>query len=858
MAKGDDEARGFRRRFRRLHPTSGATVKKAREKAVSEIQGLIARLKSMEAAEACIAVFLKEHATFGEARSDSAVLAVFQLLVYRLTSLIQDDLQRLGALRRRLTGDRPEDGLRHVFALLPAYRQQELLKRIDDFIAIERREAREKKSLIDEFRDAYKVRNAGRFPTLHQLYTFEPLPDGAAKTRLKAAFDARLGACETSWHKVEKRFNPANLDGLLKSRKRFIDFLDRHRSEGLELYQLCHWMAERMNVVLARNDRWTKRVQRVSNSRLNAELYLLLAYALFLRGTADRNFPLNRAGFTPPEERLFLGPLRHEWYAADYLFAFRLGIESTRQFYRLAQTNLGLYLYGESLGSHVSLARQEEAQRISKARAALKPADLSGQIVDLRQRSGPDVYKEVLRIDREIGIREGQFRLYYVASPKQVYIEFLSLSNVLFQVTDTWLGDQLVSEAYDLIYDKTKHLADAIPFVFEVLGYLPTLVTGGLYAVAKEVVVDRVVDAAIDEFGPTSTGGPGGGAALGSIIKTLRRKSRPNAAEVARLQKQLGRLGEPKIAPDIADNILSRDFLETGYDAATQTSAFDALTDAERARFARLQSKADELESRAATIDRERDALYRQREKRGISKKGLDDVVTPEAADLIRRHRRAIDARDAAERRASEARAELTDARGERGLGPQARGTRFHLDVGRHPDFTSFDVPGRRKAVLIDGVFGPYRTGPLVSLASGNANTLWNKFRIMFGGTMPGDKAKFQKAIDFLDGERPGFKNRLPSAFDTHDHELELMARIQLGVRNTGGAGQIGARELRDYIERRIWDPRTRTLRLRNANNQDHASGLTRYVEHLRDPVLGLGLSDTEIRRHLLDKILDF
>jgi hypothetical protein len=855
MAKGDVEARGFRRRFLKLHPTSGETGKKAREKAANEIQDFIARLKSMEAVEACLAVFLKVHATFGEARTDIAVLAVFQVLVYRLTSLIQDDLLRLTALRRRLNEDLQKEGLREVFDLLPPYRQQELLKRLDDFIAIEERAARKKKSLIDELRDAYKIRNAGRFPTLHQLYTFEALPDGAQKDRLKADFDARHGACETGWREVRRRFSATNLDAFLKSRKGFIDFLTLHRGTGLELYQLWHWMTEKMNVTLGPNDRWSNRVQRVPDSRLNAELYLLLAYALFLRGTADRNFPLNRAGFTRAEDQLFLGPLRREWYAADYDYALRQGFHSHPLFYRLAQANIGLYLYGESLGSHVSLARMNEAQQISKARAALDPADLPKQVVDLRGQSGPDFAKVVLKIDEELGLREGRFRIYYVAGPKQIYIEFPSLSNVLFQVTDTWLGDQYVSQTYDLIYDKTKHLADAIPFVFEVLGYLPTLVTGGLYAVAREVVVDRVVGAVLDEFGPSSTGGPGGVATIGAIIKTLRRKSPPNAAEVARLEKQLGRLGKPKIDPDVADNILSRDFLETGYDAATQTSAFDALTEAERARLAPLRSRAKELESRAAKLDLERDALYQQRQKRGIANKGIEAVDDPADADLIRRHRRAIDARDAAERRASEARAELKDALGETGLGPQARGTRFHLDVARHSDFTAFDVPGRRKAVLIDGVFGPYQTGPLISLASGKPDTLWKKFRIMFGGTGPGDTAKFKKTIEFLDGNRPGFKTRLPSAFDTHDHELELMTRIQLGVRNTGGAGQIGAPELRDYIERQIWDPKTRTIRLRNANKQEHAPGLSRYVSHLRGK---LGLSEDDIRRHLLGKILDF
>jgi hypothetical protein len=855
VGKGAAEARSFRRRFRKIDPKTGETAKKAREKVVTDLQGFIARLKTREAVEACLAAFLAEHAKLGEARSDSQVLAVFQLLVYRLTSLIQADLLLLQVLRGRLTEDRPKDGLREVFALLPAYRQQELLKRLDDFIAIERRQAHKKKSLIDELRDAYKIRHAGRFPTLHDLYLFEPLPAGAAKDRLKAAFDARHGACVTSWRKINRKFTAENLDAFFKSRKRFIDFVHRHRGTGLDLHQLWFWMVRQMNVTLDRNDRWQGRVEVVSNSRLNADLYLLLTYALFVRGTADRNFPLNRGGFTSAEDQLFYAPLRHEWYAADYAFAFRQGLRSTPRFYKLAQTHLGLYLYGESLGTHVTLARSREAQGISKARAALGPGDLFGQVVDLRGQSGPDFAKGLLRIDDEVGVREGRFRIYYVAGAKQVYIEMLSLSNVLFQVTDTWLGDQVVAQAYDLVYEKTKHLADAIPFVFEVLGYLPTLVTGGLYAVAKEVVVDRIIDATIDELGPSSTGGPGPGIAIGSVIKTLRRKSPPDAAEVARLQKTLGRLGEPKIDPDVADNILSRDFLETGYDSATQTSAFDALTEAERARIARLEARVDELETQRSAFDRERAALIKQRKSRGIQSSPINKVDDPEDVALIQRHHRARDGRDISARQKATAEGELKEARGVAGLSPQARGTRFGLDVSRFPDFTSLDVPGRPQAVLIDGILGPYRTGPLISLASGQADRLWYKWRIMFGGTGPNDMEKFKKAIRFLDGERPGYKTRLPSAFDTHDHEIELMARIQLGVRNTGGQGQIGAQALRDYIERRIWDPKTKTLRLKNANNQDHAPGLTRYVEHLRKYSKW---SDDRIRRHLLYKILDF
>ncbi|MEX0279053.1 MAG: hypothetical protein AB3N19_16150 [Ruegeria sp.] len=578
MANVAAKAREFRRKFHEVARKTGKAKKETREKAFYRLQGFIAGLKTSDAVEACLTAFLTDYARLGDSQSDEYVLAVFLNLVFQLTDLIQSDLHRLQAFRQRLTEGPSKDGISEVFNIrTPPYRRQARLKAIDDYIAKEARAAHRKRTLIDELRTAYKIRHAGKHPRNHDLYMFEALPPGKARDRLKTIFEARYRACSSSYAKVEQKFNAKTLAAVFKSRQRFIDFLHNHRGKGLEIYQIWHWMVHKMNVVLDKNDRWQTRRQPVPDRRMNADLYLMVVHVLLTRAVADKNFPRNHAGFTDPETGLFYAPLHYESFKHEYALFFRRGVRSTRQFRQLAQAHIGLYLYGESLGPFVALAKQTVAQRISKARVALDPKNLSGQSVDIGSQTRRAAFKGVLKIDTEIGLREGRFRIYYVVGPKEVYIQFLNLSNVLFKVDDTWLSNQVESGAYNQIYDKTKHLSVAIPFLFEVLGYFPTLVTGGLFAVAKEVVVDRVADATLDQIGPSSAGGPGGGAIVAAFAKSLRRKSAPDTEDLVRARKSLGRLGETTIDPADTDDILKRDFIDTSKNTTDLDMEGDAL-----------------------------------------------------------------------------------------------------------------------------------------------------------------------------------------------------------------------------------------------------------------------------------------
>ncbi|MCB1761728.1 MAG: hypothetical protein KDI27_01145 [Gammaproteobacteria bacterium] len=847
----------FRDLYRALNPTDRKSANKQRLAAFNRLQDFIARLPTAKAVEDCLNAYLTLHAKAGACAGDALNLAIFQLLIDRLTTFYQDDQARLEALLINLEKGEPRAALGELFALLDDYRRQQAVNAIKAHLRRLQYEQRKQRRLLDDLGDAYQARHAGQKPNLFALYQFEALDDGPDKQRLQQRFSTHYQACVQAWTKVEQGFNSQRIKAFFKCRERFIGFVDDQRKQGINLFQLYFWLVRKLTVEFTNKEQWQKRQLVVGNARLHAELYLQLVYRMLLHAVADKHYLPNLKGFNPDEELVLLAPLRAERYGSDYSFMFEQGIVSYDRFEQLTKANLGVYLFGESLGQQVSLVSFSKTRDINRRRGALTKEQRQKQRIDLRNKAAPEYARDILSLDTILGV-EGRFRLFYIENGHTAYIEYLEIPNVLFEVNDNWLSDRVVDQAYALIWKNTKHLMVAIPLLFEILAYLPTLVSGGLVALGKEVIVDLTLDKALGEFEALSGGGGGGGGGLGggaakSLVDLLRRKKPGDLTEVRQLHKILGQLGDSSVNQRLVDDLTKRKFIDTGYDPKTRRMAFDALSGAELAKAQALEEEIETLGKQVGDLDRQRAGLLEQRQARGIANRGLKAVSGVKDRLLITRHQEIKDRLKPLRRRHSQATGELKRLTGKTGERVQQLGDRFHLDIATHGDFTSFDVPSRKPGILIDGVFGAYNTGPLISLASGQPDYLWGKYKAMFGGSHPNDLKKFDQTIEFLQGKRPGFEYQLPSVFDTPNHRLELMARIQLGVRHMGSPGQIGARELRELVDAKIWDPKKQRILLVNKNNKEHAKGLSEYVSALR----GIGMRDADIREHLLGKILD-
>ncbi|HWZ97050.1 MAG TPA: hypothetical protein VN025_04750 [Candidatus Dormibacteraeota bacterium] len=87
------------------------------------------------------------------------------------------------------------------------------------------------------------------------------------------------------------------------------------------------------------------------------------------------------------------------------------------------------------------------------------------------------------------------------------YVEHEGFDGVLFRVDSyNWLGQVFDNDAiWGEVYRSTAFIQAFIPFLFELIGYLPDLITGGITGLAKSIVTNIVIEKATEELGLNST-----------------------------------------------------------------------------------------------------------------------------------------------------------------------------------------------------------------------------------------------------------------------------------------------------------------------------------------------------------------
>ena len=109
------------------------------------------------------------------------------------------------------------------------------------------------------------------------------------------------------------------------------------------------------------------------------------------------------------------------------------------------------------------------------------------------------------------------------------YVELENFEGLLFRVDSEWLGRVYDNDAvWGEIYRSTKGLLVAIPLLFQVLGYLPDFVSGGVTGLVKSVLINVAIEKTADALGLNSTAVQL--ALLGAVLITHHALSRKKTA----------------------------------------------------------------------------------------------------------------------------------------------------------------------------------------------------------------------------------------------------------------------------------------------------------------------------------------
>ncbi len=143
----------------------------------------------------------------------------------------------------------------------------------------------------------------------------------------------------------------------------------------------------------------------------------------------------------------------------------------------------------------------------------VETAQIQGLVELVRKEKGQKFLNEI-RIpinsryyrDKTVTINETVGKVFIVWSDRsRTYVEHEGFEGVLFLVDYNWLGRVFDSDAvWGEIYRSTKYLLTAIPLLFEILGYLPDLVSGGVTGLAKSIFINIAIEKTSEALGLNS------------------------------------------------------------------------------------------------------------------------------------------------------------------------------------------------------------------------------------------------------------------------------------------------------------------------------------------------------------------
>jgi hypothetical protein len=346
-------------------------------------------------------------------------------------------------------------------------------------------------SLMDDLKFAYFLKHH-RDPTIKALQAFELDANADQRQQLHTV----LGSCN-------RAYVLRQTGDFLSRFDEFIALLNA-QPDGLSYLAMLKWCREAPGL----------------QPELRDELYWYAVGKLYLQALVWKPTVYHGRGFND-EETLFL--LGVESRSSPYFRDFEKRLDAVTRLgqgpalYReVARAHAALMLFADVYGGR--LVPMDEAARVRNLVETLRtdsPETVDALRIPVR---GSRFALHDLRIGQTIG---DVFIVWWDSRRSEAYVEINGFDRVLFRI-DSYdkLGRIKENDAiYGEVWRSTKPLLSAMPVFWDVIGFLPDLVSGGFTGLVKSVIVNYG-GAAIAEaaFGDSMTGNILTTAALGALV----------------------------------------------------------------------------------------------------------------------------------------------------------------------------------------------------------------------------------------------------------------------------------------------------------------------------------------------------
>lgn len=340
-----------------------------------------------------------------------------------------------------------------------------------------------RRRVLDEFKLAYFKRYHAD-PGPRDLHGFAAAGDADLRDAVRSA----VSECDRTF----RGRDPVDCRNAFD---RWADLLQAH-PDPLELVTMLNWCRDQQSITPA----------------LRSELYWYGVLAL-LTASLRRYPEVYDGGLSDEEKAYFLDPsLVPQAYRFDfdrrleYTWWYRAPTNRTPDDPRgrqvpsttmrdVSRAHLSLLFLAQRLG--FTLVPMDEAERIRDRLVRLK-ADPAKTIADVTIPVNSRFPKAHLQLGDTVG---NLYLVWWDRRISRVYVEMQGCGRVLFEV-DSYLKLgrlKLDDDTYGEVWRRTRHLLDALPLFFQILGYLPDLVSGGFASLVTSVLTDLAVTAIADE-----------------------------------------------------------------------------------------------------------------------------------------------------------------------------------------------------------------------------------------------------------------------------------------------------------------------------------------------------------------------
>lgn len=227
------------------------------------------------------------------------------------------------------------------------------------------------------------------------------------------------------------------------------------------------------------------------------ELYWFGVGALLIHMLLKRP-EVYKDGFSDEELRFFLpsDASRHPYYG-DFESRLRYLVRTRnyKNFTNISKAQAGIQLY--AMKRNMTLATMADAKRVyDNAQRLRENGPKDGDIVQIRVRQPQNVLHSK-NATVSVGESYGDLTIVWFDDANKAYVESRRLEKVLFILYETDYVNQLgrlsQERFYDALWENTQHLLELIPVFFEILSYIPDLVSGGFTGLVKSIAEDWII-----------------------------------------------------------------------------------------------------------------------------------------------------------------------------------------------------------------------------------------------------------------------------------------------------------------------------------------------------------------------------